>query len=89
MEIGDYIDFNEVHRLTRYSRAHIDRLEWDPKYMGDDPFPARLPYGNSRVVWIRTEVVAWALRRIKRVPRQATRKGTRTIKLIPVPQIRE
>lgn len=62
----DFITFDEVHRLTGYSRAHIDRLEKDPKYMGDDPFPGRFRYGGYRVLWSRREVLSWLDRRIKR-----------------------
>jgi len=61
----DWINFEEVHRITGYSRAHIDRLETVTKYMGDDPFPRRSMYGNYRVFWRRSEVVAWKLRRIR------------------------
>lgn len=71
----DFISFAEVKRITGYSRAQIDRLEREPKYMGADPFPVRFVYGNRRVLWKRAEVIAWRDRRIKR-------DGTR---LPPVP----
>lgn len=63
---ADFIDFSEVHRLTGYARASIDRLEKDKKYMGDDPFPVRFRYGNFRVRWSRREVLSWLERRIRR-----------------------
>lgn len=73
----DWITFEDVHRITGYSRAHIDRLEWNPKYMRDDAFPARSTYGG-RVVWSRRAVVEWRLRRIKRGDhRDAHRKGAK------------
>lgn len=87
MECDDWIDFAEVRKITGYSRAHIDRLEWDPKYKGDDPFPARFMYGNSRVLWKRTEVVAWVNRRIKPMPCRP--KRTYLPKKIPPAIVRE
>ena len=81
----DYIDFEEVKRITGYCRAQIDRLERVPKYMGDDPFPVRFEYGTRRVMWLKSEVRAWRLRRIARQlkPRPAPpRKGVR---LPPLP----
>jgi predicted DNA-binding transcriptional regulator AlpA len=87
---ADFIDFNEVHRLTGYSRAHIDRLEKHPTYMGDDPFPVRFRYGNFRVMWSRREVVAWLERRIRRdgtrIPPVPKKKREKDV--APVPQER-
>ena len=60
-----YIEFDEVSRITGYSRAHIDRLERDPQYMGDDPFPVRFLYGG-RCLWLEREVRGWKSRRLRR-----------------------
>jgi len=55
----------ELRTIVRLSRAQITRLETIPKYMKDDPFPARLRVGQSRVFWWLDEVMAWLERRVR------------------------
>ena len=69
MEIDRCISFKELKTIVPYSRAHIDRLENQPKYRGDDGFPQRVRLGNCRCCWMLSEVVAWLRRRAdKRKP---------------------
>ena len=62
------IGFEEVHSVTSLSRTHINRLETDPEFMGDDPFPKRrcLGFGKCRVCWWLHEVLEWLERRSTR-----------------------
>lgn len=65
-QVDRCIDFKELKTIVPYSRAHIDRLERDPKFMGDDAFPARVQLGKCRVCWMLNEVRAWLSRRPRR-----------------------
>jgi prophage regulatory protein len=60
------IGYTELKTVVPYSRTHIDRLETDPKYMGDDPFPARVQLSQCRVCWWLHEVLEWLGRRPRR-----------------------
>ncbi len=69
MEIDRCISFKELKTIVPYSRAHIDRLERDPKYRCVDGFPARVHLGNCRCCWMLSEVLAWLKRKAdKRKP---------------------
>jgi predicted DNA-binding transcriptional regulator AlpA len=57
------IGWKVLTTIMPYSRAHISRLETDPKYMGEDPFPRRVNLGKCRVCWWLDEVMAWLERR--------------------------
>ncbi len=57
------VDWKVLRTVVPYSRQHVSRLERDPKYMGDDPFPARVQLGQCRVCWWLHEVVEWLERR--------------------------
>jgi predicted DNA-binding transcriptional regulator AlpA len=69
MEHDRCVDYRELRNYVPFSRAHIDRLETNPDYMGDDPFPGRVQVSKCRVCWWLGEVTAWVRRR----PRQRAR----------------
>lgn len=76
------ISYKELKTLVHYSRMHINRLEWEPQYMGDDPFPVRVRLGNCRVCWWLSEVTAWIKRRSsvrirQRPPKRMTKRQLR------------
>lgn len=60
------VDWKVLKTVVPYSRAHITRLETDPKFMGDDPFPSRVQLGKCRVCWWLHEVEEWLMRRPRR-----------------------
>jgi prophage regulatory protein len=57
------IDWKVLKTIVPYCRAHIARLETDPKYHGGDPFPRRVRVGQCRVCWWLHEVMEWLQRR--------------------------
>lgn len=52
------IKVKEVMHLTSLSRAHIYRLEYDPKYERYG-FPKRVRLGCNRVGWWVHEIIDW------------------------------
>ena len=60
------ITYKELRTIVPYTRTHITRLETDPEYMGDDPFPKRIRLGKGRqcrVCWWLSQVMGWMRRR--------------------------
>jgi predicted DNA-binding transcriptional regulator AlpA len=60
------VGWKVLQLIVPYSRQHVARLETDPKYMGDDPFPRRVQLSQCRVCWWLSEVMAWLKRRSDR-----------------------
>lgn len=63
----EFIRLSEVKRLTGLSTATIYRLAKVGK------FPGQIKIGEQAVAWIKSEVLAWSLEKIK-----ATRKPHKT-----------
>ena len=57
------IDDKELRTIVPYSRTHRRRLTYDPKYMGDDPFPDPVRISKCRLCWWLHEVLEWLERR--------------------------
>ena len=63
------IDFRRSYTRSLHCPVHTPiRLETDPEFMGDDPFPkrVRLGRGKCRVCWWYHEVIEWLERRSAR-----------------------
>ncbi|WP_282365657.1 helix-turn-helix transcriptional regulator [Pseudomonas sp. PS02290] len=55
----EFIRLPEVKRLTGLSTATIYRLAKDGK------FPGQIKIGEQAVAWIKSEVLAWSIEKIK------------------------
>jgi len=63
------MNYGQLKELIGYSRTHLRRLMFDPKYQ-DRRFPRPLVFGG-RIRWIEDEVRQWLSERPRLRPRRA------------------